>query len=300
MYDEFVRRVAAQSGRPVEFREAGTLEIAVDDADIARFTASAASLAGAGVTAEWLDADRARALEPTLGPHVAGALRIPSHAIVNVPAFTEASAAAAKSVGATFREGVAVAGLDADADGPVVVMPQGTLRAPCVVLATGAWSGALAAPGGVPPPVRPVRGQLLHLRTPPGTVRHVLWGADVYLVPWSDGTIYAGATSEEVGFDERTTADGVLGLLASTAALAPGLEDAEFLGARAGLRPGTADGLPFIGCSDVLPGLVYACGHYRNGALLAPITASLVARVIAGDASDAALPLVAPSRAGRL
>lgn len=122
----------------------------------------------------------------------------------------------------------------------------------------------------------------------------------MYFVPWSDGTIYVGATSEEVGFDERTTAAGIAGLLAATAALTPGLAQATFVEARAGLRPGTADTLPFIGPSAALPGLIYACGHFRNGALLAPLTAALVAQAVAGDVSDPAFSLVNPSRAGRL
>lgn len=301
IYPGFVARVVERAGAAVEYREAGTLEIAVTPEDVARLTESGRVLTTAGVAAEWMDGDRARALEPTLGAHVVGALRIPLHAIVHVQALTAAAATAAKALGASFRDGLAVTGLGPAPHGGVVVhTTQGDLHAPHVVLATGSWSAALAPAGAEPPPVTPVRGQLLHLRTPPGTMRHILWGHDVYLVPWSDGTIYVGATSEDVGFDERTTAEGVTGLLAAATALAPGLRDASFAEARAGLRPGTADSLPFIGPSAVVPGLIYACGHFRNGALLAPITARLVADVLAGDLSHPAFALVAPSRAGRL
>ena len=300
LYDEFLDRVTHRAGVAVEFRHPGTLEIAVGDADVERLTQSAAMLADLGVAAEWMDGPRARVIEPTLNAHAVGALRIASHAVVNVPAFTLAAAAAARAAGATFAEGLAVTGLDAGGDGVVVRSTQGDLTAPHVVLATGSWSSALAPDGALPAPVRPVRGQLLHLKTPPGTLRHVVWGTHVYLVPWSDGTIYAGATSEEVGFDERTTVEGVQSLLAATAALTPGLARATFVEARAGLRPGTDDTLPFIGPSAALPGLVYACGHFRNGALLAPLTAALVARVVQGDLSDPAFSLVNPSRAGRL
>lgn len=299
-YEAYVRRVVERSGIGVEFRAAGTLEIAVNGADVARLQQSAASLAAAGVAAEWMDGGRARALEPVLGSHVVGALKIPSHAIVNVPALTAASAAAAAAAGASFQSGLTVTALERDADRVLVRTTQGELRVAHVVLAAGSWSAALAPDGAVAPPVRPVRGQLLHVKTAPGVVGHVLWGADVYLVPWADGTIYVGATSEEVGFDERPTAGGVGGLLARTVALAPGLADATFVEARAGLRPGTDDSLPFIGPSDVLPGLVYACGHFRNGALLAPLTAALVAGLLGGSTADPALPLLAPSRAGRL
>ncbi|MGE0814134.1 MAG: glycine oxidase ThiO [Vicinamibacterales bacterium] len=299
-YEGFVRTVVARSGIAVEFRRAGTLEIAVDDADVARLRQSAATLEAAGVAAEWMDGARARALEPVLGPHVIGALKIPSHAVVNVPALTAASAGAAIAAGARVQTGLTVTAVERDADRVLVRTTQGELRATHVVLAAGSWSAALAPDGAVAPPVRPVRGQLLHIKTAPGAVGHVLWGADVYLVPWADGTVYVGATSEEVGFDERPTAAGVSGLLARTVALAPGLAGATFVEARAGLRPGTDDSLPFIGPSDVLPGLVYACGHFRNGALLAPLTATLVAALIGGSTADPALPLLAPSRAGRL
>jgi glycine oxidase len=300
-YESFVGRVVKRSGVAVEFRHAGTLELAVTSDDAARLTRSGATLTQAGVAAEWMDGDHARALEPTLGSHVLGALRIPSHAIVNVPALTAAAATAARALGATFHDGVAGTGIDRGSQGRLVVhSSSGDFHAAHVVLASGSWSAALAPPGAVAPPVTPIRGQLLHVKTPPGTVRHILWGHEVYLVPWNDGMVYIGATSEDVGFDERTTVAGVAGLLAATQALAPGLADAAFVEARAGLRPGTEDSLPFIGPSEVLPGLVYACGHYRNGALLAPITAALVADVLRGDRSHPALALSAPSRAGRL
>ena len=149
-------------------------------------------------------------------------------------------------------------------------------------------------------PVRPIRGQLVYLAAPPGLLRHVAWGSDVYLVPWRDGTVLAGATSEDVGFDERATAGGIAMLLHAATALVPGLTDATFLEARCGLRPGSPDDLPYIGPSAVLPGLIYACGHYRNGALLAPLTAELVKQLVQGGASDDALAAVAPARAGRL
>ena len=104
-------------------------------------------------------------------------------------------------------------------------------------MAAGTWAPSLVPPGSSPLPVRPVRGQLLHLAAPPRTLRHVVWGADVYLVPWRDGTIFAGATSEDVGFDERTTASGVASLLDAAIALVPALAGATFVEARRGLRP---------------------------------------------------------------
>src|SRR5437764_333302 len=111
-------------------------------------------------------------------------------------------------------------------------------------------------------PVRPVRGQLLHLGWSGTPLRRVTWSSRCYLVPWEDGTLLVGATVEEAGFDERTTVAGVSGLLAAVNALVPGACRASFLSARSGLRPATPDDLPVIGASAVMPNLIYATGHF--------------------------------------
>ena len=161
--------------------------------------------------------------------------------------------------------------------GVVVETSGGTLSADAVVLAAGSWSAQLEIEGVARPPVRPVRGQLLHLAWRGTGVRRVLWGERCYMVPWPDGTLLVGATMEEVGFDERTTAAGVNGLLEAACALVPEAADAGFLSARAGLRPGSPDAMPVVGPSRAMEGLMYATGHFRNGVLLAPVTAQLVA-----------------------
>jgi glycine oxidase len=299
LYPAFVERVVGAAGLPVAFRAIGTAEVATSAADIARLARSKATTDAEGVAAAWLEGAAAREAEPALAAHAAGVLHIPMHAAVDVPALTTASAAAARVLGAEFVP-TAVQGLAADGDGIAVTTTHGVQRAPQVVLATGAWSASLAPAGAAPAPVKPIRGQLLHLVAAPGTLRHIVWGPDIYLVPWTNGTVFVGATSEDVGFDERTTAAGVASLLDRATALVPALGGATFAAARQGLRPGSPDDLPYVGVSAVVPGLVYACGHYRNGALLAPLTAALVAGLVAGDRSDPALGLLAPSRAGRL
>jgi glycine oxidase len=300
LYPGFVERVVAASERPVEFARIGTLEVAVTEDEAARLHRSAAELGAEGIEARWIDRNGLADAEPALGAHAIGGLETALHAVVHVPALTAAMAAAATRRGAVFSPGVAASRLAADADGIAVHTANGILRARTVIVAAGTWASSLVPPGSNPLPVRPVRGQLLHLAMPPQTLRHVLWGADVYLVPWRDGVVFVGATSEDVGFDERATAAGVAGLLDAAIALVPALGGATFLEARRGLRPASADELPYVGPSTVLPGLVYACGHYRNGALLAPLTAALVAGLLRGDASDDALRPLAPARAGRL
>ena len=134
----------------------------------------------------------------------------------------------------------------------------------------------------------------LRWQGPPLT--HILWGPDCYVVPWEDGTVLVGATVEDVGFDERATAAGVRDLLDAVCELLPDAWHASFTEARVGLRPATADGLPIIGRSERNPRLVYATGHYRNGVLLAPLTAHLVADLMMGAGEDPILRSVRPGR----
>jgi glycine oxidase len=171
------------------------------------------------------------------------------------------------------------------------------LSAEAVVLAAGSWSGGIAIQGPAPS-VRPVRGQLVQLRLPQPAFAHVVWGPDCYLVPWQDGNVLVGATSEEVGFDERVTADGLRQLLEGGVQLVPALGAATLVDARAGLRPATTDELPIIGPSTTMRGVFYATGHYRNGVLLAPLTASLVADLVLGGRARPELALVRPDRFG--
>jgi glycine oxidase len=148
-----------------------------------------------------------------------------------------------------------------------------------VVVTSGAWSTMLPLEGLPAVPTHPVRGQLLRLQMVNGGLRRVLWGPDCYMVPWAD-EVLVGATQEHVGFDARATVAGVMQLCTAARALVPALVDATFTEVRVGLRPGSPDGLPILGASQRVPGLVYATGHYRSGAMLAPLTADLVADII--------------------
>jgi glycine oxidase len=130
-----------------------------------------------------------------------------------------------------------------------------------------------------------------------GGLARIVWGSRAYLVPWPGGTMLVGATTEDVGYDERATVTGVRDLLDAAAEMLPCVWQAEFLGVRVGLRPASSDALPIVGRSARLPGLVYATGHYRNGVLLAPLTAELVAKSVAGE-DDPALDITSPARFG--
>jgi glycine oxidase len=294
MYDDFIARVAEGAAVDIEYRRCGSLEIAADDAAADDFRRAAATAGGA---LQWLSAEDARRLEPALPDWTRGAILAPTHGYVAVSSLTEAVVWAALRHGAELETGRRVRTINRQADGlDVIADDGGTWTARHVVVASGSWSGQLESLDAAARAVRPVRGQLLQLAWKGSTLSHVIWGKDCYVVPWRDGTVLVGATVEDVGFDERSTAAGVRDLLEAVCELLPEAWGATFLEARAGLRPATPDGLPIIGPSRGIDGLVYATGHYRNGVLLAPLTAAMVADLVLEGRHDPALTLTTPDR----
>jgi glycine oxidase len=294
LYDDFVRDVAEDSGTTIEYRRCGSLEIPSDEAAAELLRRNARELADVGL--EWLTNDEARQLEPALPPTISGALLSPMHGYVAVPALTEALAWAALRHGAEIETARHIRSIGPEGDRITVTADDGSAwTAETVVVAAGSWTSQLAREEGVAT-VRPVRGQLIRLTWSGKPLSHVIWGSECYVVPWQDGTLLVGATVEDVGFDERTTAAGVRDLLDAVCELIPEAWRATFVEARAGLRPATDDGLPVIGRSNRTPGIVYASGHYRNGILLAPLTAAIVADLVIDDRHDPALTLTSPGR----
>jgi glycine oxidase len=290
-YDTFVDAVSRDSGLPIEFRRCGTLEVAGDEAASQRLRARASA------GAEWIPPERIPALEPALSEASAGGLLIPDHGYVAAAALTEALAWAAVRHGAQIDTHRRIQRVEARAGDVQVAADDGSAcSAAHAVIAAGSWSGLIGFDEPAAKQVRPVRGQLLRLAwtgPPPG---HVIWADRCYVVPWRDGTVLVGATVEDVGFDERTTAAGVRDLLDAACELLPQAWTATFVEARSGLRPATTDGLPILGPSPSHPAVVYATGHYRNGILLAPITARLIADLLTGGRPDPTLGAFSPRR----
>ena len=298
LYDEFVARIVEDSGVPVQYVRTGTLEIAAGPDDMRRLRGVHAACVERGIRAELFDADAVRQAEPQLAPTVHGGLIVESHGFIGASELTVALRRAAAAHGVSFQTSSAVTRIEGNGAGIRIETAGEAFACESAVVAAGSWSGHVEIDGASPVPIRPVRGQLLHLGWPAPPLKRVVWAPDCYLVPWSDGSVLAGATSEEVGFDERATVAGVRELIDAAQRVTPEVSKASFKEARVGLRPATPDELPVIGPSAALPGLVYACGHFRNGILLAPLTAAMVADLMIDQRLDAALGVTSPSRFG--
>ena len=299
LYDELVAAVSADSGAAFDYQRTGTIDVALDAAELSRLQQTADVAAARGLHAELLDRAAARRHEPYLTDSVIGALAIATHGFVAAADFTRALVKASARRGARIADPCRVRRIVTTKSHVVVDTDRGARRAHAVIVAAGCWSGGIDIEGASAAiPVRPVRGQLLHLAWNGPPLRRVTWGGRCYLVPWSDGTLLVGATVEEAGFDERATVAGVRDLLEAACDLVPRAWTASFQTVRVGLRPGTPDALPVIGPSDRDARVMYATGHYRNGVLLAPLTARLVADALLDQRIDPLLEAVSPRRFG--
>jgi glycine oxidase len=280
MYPEFAHELQDESGIDVDLRDQGTILFPAEHlhaipgfgSDIApRLGALEPALSDPGISAVFLP-------ERSVDPRALGtaALRAAKHRDVDISSGTE--------VKDVLLESGRVAGVRTE---------KTSYAATAVVNCAGAWAGH------IPPhrfPTRPVKGQMLSVvGAPRNVLRHVIRAPEVYLVPRSDGRIVIGSTLEEAGFDKRTDVDTIQRLHHAAIGMVPALSEARMLEAWAGLRPGTPDALPILGATAI-PGYFVATGHFRDGILLAPITAHLMAQVITGIKPEIDISAFSPAR----
>ncbi|HVA36219.1 MAG TPA: glycine oxidase ThiO [Candidatus Dormibacteraeota bacterium] len=297
-FPAFAESLRAETGLDVHLRREGFVAPAYDDAGVATLEARVAAARARGYGASMLSPAEAVRLEPALAP-VRGAGRFEHEASVDNRRLGRALRAAVERLGVRVEEGVPwvrLAATNRRVNG--VETAQGFVPAPVVVNAAGAWAGSLE---GVPEqarvPVVPVKGQMLALGMPANLIGHTIYAERVaYLVPRDDGHLIVGATVEHVGFDTRVTAAGIQRLLEGALRVAPALRELSIVETWAGLRPGTPDGLPYLGAGG-LEGYFLATGHLRNGVLLTPITAEVVADAIEGRAPSVSIAALSPERA---
>jgi len=303
-YPSFVAELADAGGGEVGYRSCGTLAVALDADDRAELRELHAFQSSLGLESEWLTGRECRRLEPMLAPGVRGGLRVDGDHQVDPRRLAKALLRAAEGAGVVFHRATAVRAEVVRDRARGAVLDDGTvLAAGQTVLAAGSRSGTFEGlPENVTPPVRPVKGQVLRLRIPEPyapflsrTVRAVVRGGHVYLVPRENGELVLGATTEELGWDTTVTAGGVYELLRDAHELVPGITELPLAEAMAGLRPGSPDNAPLIG-PTALPGLLMATGHHRNGVLLTPVTGDIMAGLLTtGEVPEHARPF-SPAR----
>jgi glycine oxidase len=222
-------------------------------------------------------------LEPLLSPAVGVSLLLPDVAQLRNPRLCQALVAYLGMQGVTIHEGVAVSGLDvSQGDIRGVTTSTGTIAAGRVIIAGGAWSGQILAGYGPELPVSPVRGQMIQFQTPPGMLRHIVLRDGYYLVPRRDGLVLAGSTLEYVGFNKETTVAARELLAEQALELVPALSGSEIVRHWSGLRPGSPTGVPYICEHPEISGLYLNTGHFRNGVVMAPASAQLLADCLLG------------------
>lgn len=295
LWPDFARGLADATGISCEYRDEGTLVVALNRDDAESLSHSYEFQKGLGLEIEWLSAAEARRLEPHLRPGIAAAVFSRGDHQVENRALVPALIAACRGAGVAIHERCAVAEIVMEGGRACgVETAKGRVAADVVVLAAGAWSREI---GGIPaafrPPVRPIKGQMLAIRMDKAAplLRHVVWLPNGgYLVPRNDGRLIVGGTVEERGFDNSITAGGLFTLIEAAWRAVPTIEELPITETWVGFRPGSRDDAPMLGPSGI-DGLVVATGHHRNGILLTPVSASVVSQyILSGRLPEMARP----------
>jgi glycine oxidase len=295
LYPAFADEVRAATGQSFEFSISGRLVAGFDDEDVTRLRQTYEYQAPAGIRAEWLSGADALAAEPALAPDVAAGVLFPDHGLVDNARITSALGWAVRRAGGDLFENRQATGLVLAGDRVTgIETPIGRVSAAIIVNCAGSWAG-LVDPR-TPQPIRPAKGQMLAVASDPVFLRRPLGGPGAAAVPRADGRTLIGATVHEVGFDKDVIANDIAGLFERIARIVPGIRQARFLEAWAGLRPVAPDRQPIIGADPDVGGLYWATGHFTMGILSAPATAQALTELIATGKSSIPIGEFSPGR----
>jgi glycine oxidase len=282
LFPSLVPELEDASGIGIQYERTGALRTASNARGFTRLQQHIGSWRSWGFQTSLLNGDEARFIEPELAPSIYGAVFAPEEAQVKAPSLVNAFAQAAVNRGAClsrFTQVVSLHGKGGQVSG-VLTAEGETLSCNHLVIASGAWSAIGGSWLAFDVPVRPLRGQVISLRQPLSPVRHILFGEGIYLAPKADGTVLVGATKDDVGFDTRTTPEGVDWLRSAAQRLVPALAGSELVSAWAGLRPKTPDGQPILGPVPTWENVTIATGHNAFGVTLSAITGPLIAQQV--------------------
>jgi glycine oxidase len=291
LYPEWVEEIEREAGQEVGFRQCGGMQLCFRPEGLESLRERALKMQRSGLPAEWLEPSECRQLEPQLGT-VLGGIYFPEEAQVEPRLLMAALSVAARKAGAEF---VCDTVLALEDDGQSVRCKSGLRRARDLVLAAGAWTTTLEGVGLQNTSVQPARGQMLKLDCSHPPAQAILFSERGYAVPRSDGTVLIGSTLEFVGFNKGVTLAGMQNILDTGVELLPCLAEARLDDSWSGFRPWTPDELPILG-----PGsrqhLWFSTGHYRNGILLAPGSARVLADSMSGVPPQVGLDPFSPKR----
>ncbi len=287
LFAALAHELREMTGQDIGHVNCGLIEVALDDADETALRKKHAWQQARGLPIEIVSGAPLAKLEPNLATSVRMGVRMADAGVVNARSYARALAQAASIAGVRFLQGRYVKRVAVTAGRAVGVELDGeTLSAGAVVVAAGSWSGLVEGVGITPPPVRPARGQMVAIETRPPLFRHVIAARGRgYLVPRPDGVALAGSTLEMVGFRKEVTVDGLAAILDMARGLVPALGPAPVVETWSNFRPFTEDHVPIMGATDI-PGLFLATGHHRCGILLSPITAQVIAELVADGRSS--------------
>ena len=297
---ELIPELEELSGERVEYVRRGSLRTAKGSGEVARLRKSFAAWQALGWQVDWLTGDEARRREPLLAETVEAAVYASQEGSIKAEGMTRAYAGAARHLGARFLEHTEVTGIEQHGSRVTGLRTAGgeTITCSQLIIAAGAWSAQVCEWLGFTIPVQPARGQILALAQPATPLAHILFDEDVYLVPKPDGTIFAGATVEQVGFEKQVTAAGVAWLLSNAVKLVPALADAPIARMWAGLRPWSEDGRPILGRAPGWENVTLATGHSGVGFETSAITGKTIAELVTtGQVSELIRPF-GPERFG--
>ena len=287
-FGDFAAELESDTGRAVGYRKDGVLLVGITRDDVEHLQFRYDYQEDLGLPVEWLSGSDARRREPMLSGQISAAVWCPGDHQVDNRLLIDVLLDAYRKAGGVLVEDMPVDAVEIESDRVVGVKIGDEIhRSGTVVLSAGCWSRLIPGiPDALRPPVRPVRGQILRLQmTDDIRLRTIVWysrvasSAVAYLAPKDDGSVVLGATSEDMGYDDRLTAGGIFELLRAAWEVFPGVYDLPIAETMTGLRPGSRDDAPILGSTPV-EGLIMATGHYRKGILLAPITAASIEQLI--------------------
>jgi len=301
LYPAFARALQDETGIDVQLEQTGTLYVGFTEDDEHEMRRRFDWQTRAGLRVEWLSGEDARHLEPNIASNVRCALRFPDDWQVENRSLTGALVKANQKLGVQLIANCEIRSVRIEERRVTGIEGETTsIEAANVVIAAGAWTSKIKTSETNSPAVQiePVRGQMLCFQIEPTFAHHVIYSSRGYLVPRRSGSLLAGSTSERVGFDKSVTDEGAVSIKSMAFEIAPGLESAAILDSWAGFRPHAPDDLPVLGSAGDIAGWFYATGHYRNGILLAPITAEIIAEAVVNRKSPPFLESFSPDRFG--